>query len=392
MSGQPQRLSAPIGTISPLVRSIVLFSAILAATMIVRFEVIALPPYYDYAMGLWTEADFLAESGFDYRALRYEQDHSFEKLGGARSYMTSLLPSVVALCMITTSTPHDSFVAYHLFIFACSSATLTLFFLLLRANTNRIVAAWSTLAVATTPVFAVQVDMTSMEMPLILGAMLTCWAIRKRRYDWAAIASTASFFMKPTGAVLTMATICLLVLQCCTTRECEIRSICRKGLVWNVAVLAIQGSVLLWGASFDKLVHPASGPLFQMAWYWFPDMVLLLMLCGLIIVATLVTSSVQRPQASSDSIHGRIRQVLNHWLQTSPVACYAIIVVGGLLVAVQIVFFIPRYFALLVPFLYLILATFSWFWAMAARRAVGLGMRRRVECPQLEWWALRPDT
>jgi hypothetical protein len=59
---------------------------LLAALAVARWDIIDSPPYYDFALGLFTEANYLVETDFDYYRLRY-----FEKVGndgGPRVYMT----------------------------------------------------------------------------------------------------------------------------------------------------------------------------------------------------------------------------------------------------------------------------------------------------------------
>lgn len=341
-------------------RWLLLLVLVFMTIVAIRFEVIDLPPYYDYAMGLWTEADYLAETGFDYYALRYENDHSFENQGGARSYMTSVLPSIVALFMIITPSPRASFVAYHLFIFACSAGVIVILYGLIRTTCGVLVASLATLAATTTPVFAVQIDMLSMEMPLILAALLTTWAVYKQRYVLAIAASTLAFFMKPTGSILTVAAGTYLAVRWWFDPDRASRRASLHGMLCSAAALVLQAGVLYWGDCFGNLIHPASGPFLVMSWYWFPDLLLLLALGGAVVGVGSAWAYVQSAAQPHPSRFARLNQLARTALTRFPLVCFAAIVVGGMLMAVNVVFFIPRYFALIVPFLYLVLASLLW--------------------------------
>jgi len=88
-----------------------------------RFEVIDSPPYWDFGQGLWHEANYLAETNFDYQRLWYEEKRIWE--GGADCYRTSILPTVVAVLMKIGPPPFAQ-IAFHLLTFACTAAILLL--------------------------------------------------------------------------------------------------------------------------------------------------------------------------------------------------------------------------------------------------------------------------
>jgi hypothetical protein len=64
---------------------VVVFLIALVAISVARWDVLHSPPWQDQATGLWTEADFLAETRFDFWRLRYQENHYFDQPSAARS-------------------------------------------------------------------------------------------------------------------------------------------------------------------------------------------------------------------------------------------------------------------------------------------------------------------
>src|SRR5262245_14432160 len=62
-----------------------------------RFETLAVPPTREQARGMWYEAIFLAETGFDYVRLMTQEPGP--DLNGARNYCTSVMPTLLAVVM-----------------------------------------------------------------------------------------------------------------------------------------------------------------------------------------------------------------------------------------------------------------------------------------------------
>ena len=73
--------------------------AIMFFITVARWEIIDSPPYYDFAIGIWPEAQFLADTNFDYHRLRYEENHALDVQGGPRSYITSVIPRLLSLLL-----------------------------------------------------------------------------------------------------------------------------------------------------------------------------------------------------------------------------------------------------------------------------------------------------
>jgi len=346
----------------PGLRAVGGFVALLLAIVVARFEVIDSPPYYDYAIGLWSEADFLADTHFDYYRLRYVERHTFDMEGGRRSYMTSVMPGLVAVLMVSLPDARSTLIAYHLLIFACAAGVVVLLYHLLWKASGRPAAWLVCLAVLTTPVFSTQIDMANMEMPLILCVMLAAVSIRDRRFGWATLAATAAFFIKATGIVVTLALITQLALLWTLSKNVAERPVRRRylmALVVALAALAFEWLVIRLGGSFGEQVHPVSGSFWFLCQYWFPDLLfIILMTIGIGAVwffrwlwrATNRGREATRWRRASAAIYRAI--------VSRPHVVFAFILTTGMIVAVQTVFFVPRYAALVVPLVYLIIGTF----------------------------------
>lgn len=62
--------------------SLALLLMITAALAVWKWDIVRSPPYEEQAVGLWSEASFLVESGFDYYGLRFEQHDNTDKERG----------------------------------------------------------------------------------------------------------------------------------------------------------------------------------------------------------------------------------------------------------------------------------------------------------------------
>jgi len=338
------------------------FFAITIALAIWRSEVISLPPYEDQAVGLWNEADFLVENDFDYHKLRYEEPLYMSKRPGARSYVISLLPTLVALLIESTPTAAASFVVAHWVTFALTAGILLFVFACLRPVTGALIAALAALALLTTPLFSAQVDLLGMDIPLTMFAMLTAWAVWRERYLVAAVASLGAFLMKATGGLLTVATLIFLTARLVIERGRVSRFVRRQQIVAIVAhlvVLAAEIAIFSIGDTTASVRSAIPWPkMLQLpyAFAWLPDIgVLLFLWAGLCLWAVGTWLYVEKSTgesedpASDDDGAARRRGIA--------IAFYCWLVVCGMLAANAMYIFIPRYFTAALPFLYIAVST-----------------------------------
>lgn len=225
--------------------------------VVARWSVLFDPPTWDLAArGLWIEASFLADSGFDYARLRDVEQNPIR--GGAKVYMTSILPTLLAVIMRATKSPADAFLAYHLFTMACAAGVIVFVFALLRQLVGGVAAALAAGAVLTTPLFSAQADLLGMELPLLLCALGCAQAMTTERFLLAATLATLGSLVKFSGAIVTIA--CIIYLAVMTgmafARGREERWRFGLGLAVMVAALALQWAVFRLGGYDHELIRP----------------------------------------------------------------------------------------------------------------------------------------
>lgn len=191
------------------------------AFMAWQHHVLFSPPYWDSAMGLAAEAEFLVQTDFDYHRLFFEEPRFLR--GGSAVYLTSVLPTTMAVLRELTPSPAWAHFWYRLFTMGCASALVLGVFAWVApprvvAGTLRAPSAETFRAVllagalATTPVFLTQAELLGMEMPLAAVALLGGSLLARGRYLAAALVALASFFVKANGMLVIMASVTYLVL------------------------------------------------------------------------------------------------------------------------------------------------------------------------------------
>lgn len=350
--------------------------AVFAAITLWRLAIIASPPFFDCACLLFTEANFLVESGFDYRRLRY--DEAWVNDGGPFAYMISVLPTLIALVMQATSRPQTVFVVFHLFNFACAAIVVVAAYWLFSRRLPRPTSALLALVVLTTPIFCVQIDMHGMDLPMTAFAMLAIVAIVKDRFILAALAAAGAFFMKPTGALVGLSV--LLYLGYCVTlgraaRDPRFLRRAYVGIAVNFAALVAEYALYHWSGLSNRLVRTPELSSFTNDWwicatdvYYISGVVagalgVLALFCVPSVVATVKAIGWRRAVAAALA-----------WPAREPIFIPALVLYAGMLysMAYYIPVRCPRYFTLTVPTLYLLVAVCFARWLARPWAAVAL--------------------
>ena len=369
----PTRLSAtvlaPAGDVQAesvtggRVRRFLAFVGIFAAISLWKFDVVELPPYEDQS-GLWAEASYLAESGFDYYGLRFEQHAYTDDIRGPRSYFMSLVPAVVALPMIWSSSPSTAIVIAHVATFSCASGALLVAFDLFRRSQPAATSVLFCLALATTPCFSTQIEMVGMDIPMTLFALLAARAVVDDRLAAALGWATLTFFIKASGGVITGAIVGYLSLRMLLEWGLADRAVAwrhRRALLWSIMVFLGQYTLV-------NLVDDTLPALYSLQWptilrlpgavYWCPDV--------LVVVAVTATAGVaatirglaitwSETRFVPDRLAEWRRALLDGFRRNGP-ALFSAILFAGVLWTVSWVIFVPRYLTIGLPFLYVALA------------------------------------
>ena len=329
-----------------------------------RHEVLPLPPYYETAMGLFREADFLVDTHFDYERLRSREPPSNE--GGAHSYVVSALPTLLALLMMVSPTPITTSVVAHLFSFAAAAVMVVALVWLVARRSNPWYGAAIAAAVITTPLVITQVELIGMDVPMAACVLLGVAAVVEARYALAALACLSAFFMKSTGLIASVAIILYLASAWSTSRlakgnHCAVDSIRvgRHGLLlgafWNILALLAGVGIYAWGGIHSRLMRVGfADDWIAHAWRVCPDLLVLAIVTVLLGFTTLGRRLWQARQAGVPWL-----AIARDWLFCDAALPLALLLVIGDLAAMRLYarVFVIRYVLLAVPFLYLLLAT-----------------------------------
>lgn len=321
--------------------------------------ILAAPPYQDQSVG-WQEANFLAETRFDFFRLRYVENHWTEREQGCRNYMTSVLPAFWAALMVLLPTTKSALVAAHLCNLACSSWIVTTTRRLALPFLGRGVASLLGLVVLVTPLFLSQTEMVGMDIPMTAAAIQAIALVHRGHLYGALPLAALAFLLKPTGSLVNAATIGYLALSLVVPRErgtlagAASAAITRRyrltALLANSLLLALETAVVLWGGSKHWSVHdsPSLATLnLSLVPYLCPD---------LLVVAILACAG------SGALLAHRVREV--GWRRMGrlfePGSSAGLVILCLLLAALVVlgvtrVLFIPRYLVLAIPLVYLAL-------------------------------------
>ncbi|MBX9790426.1 MAG: tetratricopeptide repeat protein [Pirellulales bacterium] len=323
-----------------------------------RWEIIDSPPYYDFALGLFTEANFLVDSDFDYYRLAHAEATGND--GGPRVYLISVLPTLLALVMKAAPSTRSVLVVSHLASLACGSVLLVTLFRMLAPLAGGAAAAAAVAILASTPMFSTQLDMLGIDLPMTTAAVLAMLLASHRRLVLASLAATAAFAMKPSGLIATAALVaydaCLIVvlLQQAGWRARVVWSTC-AATAWTCGLLVAQLLVYQWSNLNERLQELAVGKGFVSAVLALcPDQVLMFLFavgatavsCGASVWQRLRRSDGGRPVASSLATQ-RGLLLIAAWL-------VVVATIGAIVFYVGV--YSVRYLLLGLPFLYAILA------------------------------------
>lgn len=312
-------------------------------------------------MGLFVEANFLAETDFSYARLIYEEKRFLD--GGPAVYVISIMPTLLALVMKLAPSMQTVFVIGHLFTFACAAAVAVLTFALLHRQTGPIGAGLIAAAIVTAPIFAVQVDMIGMDLPLAAIGLVVAGYLTKRRYLAAGLAATFAFVIKLSGAVLTAATACFFLLILVLARWKTPSNTQRRMWLGAGVALLLIGLQLLSANWRSSLPTAASDDWDVANGQGWKSLSTVLVGCPELVVVALVTATLSIA-AALGWLFARYREgktvpgtgfnlkMLQDGVTQNPIPVFAWIVVTGTVMGVWLSYTIPRYLVLPIPLLY----------------------------------------
>jgi hypothetical protein len=194
-------------------KTVIASLAIAIALLTWRHETLWLPPFQDQAVGYWKEASFLADSHFDYYRLRYHENHYMDDKSGPRSYMISLIPTVVAGLMSFASDPATVIVIVRLMSFGLAGYIGWFVFRHLQEPLGRFDAALVTASLLTLPTFITQVEIMGMDVPLTVALLLSLSAMVRGKVALSLAWAAAAFAAKATGQLVSLVGITFWICQ-----------------------------------------------------------------------------------------------------------------------------------------------------------------------------------
>jgi tetratricopeptide (TPR) repeat protein len=345
-----------------------------------RWDQLTSPPYWDYTIGLWREANFLVESGFDYRRLMYEEPSIWD--GGTRTYGTSLLPGLLALLMLVSPSATFTLVVYHLLEIACAALVVGCVYLLLEPRAGSAIAVLMAWAAITVPLMSAQVDMVGMELPTTAIAILAAVVTLRGGYRIGALLGLLAFGFKATGALVTGALLVWLGTQTLLAwwiGEGDRARHTLRGVAWQSAALAIQVLITVWGGTVQALTvaeHRPTPLTLDNLLNTCPDVAGITVVGMAATLACWLLSLLRGVQERPWQPWGRS---LLTWVEDHGCEIVSWMVVLGLWLAISRLIMIPRYLTLMVPFLAcaiggLAAASISWRRSIAVAGAIWLAL------------------
>jgi len=313
------------------------------------------PPFFDYASAFWLEANWLAENAFDYQRLIYEEPHLFD--GGSKAYMISALPSLLAAMMVSTDTPQNAILLYHLFHLLCGSVLAVMIYAELSGQIGPLSAALTTLAAVVCPLYVAQLGMVGMELPMAVFAFATLMALTRERYFTAATCSFLAFAMKASAALVTVALfayLCFFAALVATRPGSPSRRPVLLGLLATFALVLIELAAMRWSGTVEVQYQGTISSIFDlmMTAFWSPDLVALALLCGAVLVFRFLAQLISDIRRRSGPLTHAMYRSLGGIINEHSGAVFSLILVGGTCIAMSRILAVPRYYVILIPFIY----------------------------------------
>ena len=350
--------------------------SLVVATLLLFWQrdILRLPPWQDQAVGLWNEADFLATSQFAYCRLLYEEHHFMDSEPGPRSYMISVMPTLLALGMLTVPVVETLVVIVRVLTFLFGALLLVgLTHVISASGVPRWLAIMFCTALATTPLFVVQLDAMGMDVPLTVIMLANAALLWRQRWQAAALVSLTAFAIKATGQLMTLGGIAYLALRLvCGWRSAT--TIERRGMIWGLTthfvVLLVQTALIRWGDTSVQYLTAGDWPENLLTINSLPTNtpdVAVLIGVGLALAAWQFVTSLGASWRARMPTGGSAVAVVRHLVLDEPQLLLSWILVIGLLSASWQFIYTPRYVFCVMPFLYIALAR-PWLGTTAIRR------------------------
>jgi tetratricopeptide (TPR) repeat protein len=362
-----------------------------------RYQNLDVPPNWGASIAMCREADYLARTNFDYASLRYTEPPHYD--GGARVYMTSYMPSLIAWGMWYFDSITDKLRWFHLLGMLAGGTLAALFYQAARVYAAPRMALLATLALITFPITVVQIDNAGMDLVMTVFLVATILALQQQRWLLSCLLALLTFGAKSTGLVYSLALALTLALL--TLAALRLPVVRRPRLLYAATLLAFllvpaEYALIQWGETMSVLYADLESEeirgIRQVA-HFSPHTALLILLPLTISVWQLRT---QRPQGRPLPlwIARLLAQAVTHRVEIFLAACLL-----GMLLAGEIFELIPRYFVSLAALgLLLLVALLSHTRQIIPMSLFAACVLINVTDVESRWWrapeehAIRPGT
>ncbi|OGX07265.1 MAG: hypothetical protein A2Z88_06235 [Omnitrophica WOR_2 bacterium GWA2_47_8] len=171
-------------------------AAVFFYLLITKSEVLFFPPYGDAVGGPFLEAVWLSRHGFDYGGLFHQTGYA---LGGPKVYVFSIYPTFLALLLKLIPSAKLFLAVNHLVMFLIATLTVVYFRKILEYVFEIKTAFLGALVLLFYPLFQAQAEAINMEMPCLLFAVLSAYALIQNNVRRAGIFAILSVAIKGTG-------------------------------------------------------------------------------------------------------------------------------------------------------------------------------------------------
>lgn len=161
------------------------------------------PTYWDGTLGPVTQAVWLHDNGFDYRALLLEQPGY--GAGGPKVYLWSLYPPFLALVMKLTGSPGGFLAVMHALGYLMAAGFVVVMTGVMRRLQPRLPVWLPPLVILSQPFFLSQAAAVNMEIPVLLCGALALRAFARERWPDCALWLLAGLAVKASVVPLSIA-------------------------------------------------------------------------------------------------------------------------------------------------------------------------------------------
>lgn len=151
------------------------FIGVFVLLFVSRFGSLLSPPYWDAATGPWTDAAYLADSGFDYAGLSLARTQDESPPSD-----TIIVPTLLAILMCVL--PSLAIPIWHLLIFVATTVVVVLIVSLLRRRTGWSAAIVMALVLFFTPLFSAQVEQLDTQLPMCSLGLASLFCLSRGRW------------------------------------------------------------------------------------------------------------------------------------------------------------------------------------------------------------------